>query len=88
MKLNLEKCIDMKKFEYHVLQYSKGINSESAEINYKDLEQLGNEGWELCGCVVLNGWIIYYFKREIEQEFETTYTTDRNYIKVNGNKNL
>lgn len=78
----------MKKFEYHVLQCSKGINPESNEINHKDLEQLGNEGWELCSCVVLNGQVTYYFKREIEQEFETIYTTYRNYIKVNGNKNL
>ena len=67
----------MKKFEYLVLQYSmygpcKKDEDKSGPIVITDwkLEELGNEGWELCSCRYDGTWSKYYFKREIPQQIE------------------
>ena len=47
----------MKKFDY------KTVTIGLADC--LDLNQLGNEGWEMCGAVHFEYKIIYYFKREV-----------------------
>lgn len=46
----------MKKFEYKVV--TVGMN------DCLDLNQLGNEGWEMCGVICVDYKITYYFKKE------------------------
>lgn len=60
----------MKKFEYLKLSYSmvqpcckEGEKSGSVSITEEKLEELGNQGWEMCGCKYDGTWSTYYFKR-------------------------
>ena len=64
----------MKKFEYLVLSYNR-FNPCVKEgkiptwiIAKWKLEELGNEGWEMCGCsnIIDDITTVYYFKREID----------------------
>ena len=62
----------MKKFEYLVLTYSRFEPCEKEgeistwKISKWKLEELGNEGWEMCSCIsYYKGDTTYYFKREI-----------------------
>ena len=48
----------MKKYEYKVVTI--GFN------DCLDLQELGNEGWEMCGVLQLATIVVYYFKREKE----------------------
>lgn len=67
----------MKKFEYKELSYSvvqpckkpEEKHGSTAITDWK-LEELGNQGWELCGCKSDGTWSTYYFKREIPQQIE------------------
>lgn len=61
----------MKKFEYLSLSYSvvqpcrkEGEKSGSVSITDWKLEELGNKGWEMCGCKYDGTWSTYYFKIE------------------------
>lgn len=47
----------MKKFEYKTITISMN--------DCFDLNQLGAEGWEMCGVFYADYKITYYFKREI-----------------------
>lgn len=62
----------MGKFEYLRLSYSvvqpcKKEEDKSGSVVITDwkLEELGNEGWEMCGCRYDGTWSTYYFKREV-----------------------
>lgn len=67
----------MKKFEYTKLSYSVVQPCKRPEETYGTtvitdwkLEELGNKGWELCGCKYDGTWSTYYFKREVPQQIE------------------
>ena len=69
----------MTKFEYLKLSYSvvqlcKKTEEEHGSTVITDwkLEELGNEGWEMCGCKSDGTWSTYYFKREIPEKSEIT----------------
>lgn len=47
----------MRKFEYKTITIGM--------CDCLDLNQLGNEGWEMCGAISVDYRITYYFKREI-----------------------
>ena len=55
----------MKKFEY--LKRERNIMHNS--ITQNELNDLGSDGWELVTIIPQNnnGWITYFFKREIIQ---------------------
>ena len=47
----------MKKFEYKAITV--------AMCDSLDLNQLGDEGWEMCGVIQVEYKLTYYFKRQI-----------------------
>jgi hypothetical protein len=67
----------MKKFEYTELVYGAyGVKCPQDKEDYKPtstiitgylLNEMGKEGWEMCGCDCDDTWNRYYFKREIEE---------------------
>ena len=61
----------MDKWEYKVIKYSSEVKYLNKNENSKILEQIGLEGWELCGVVpiIVNGYNAGHadliFKRKI-----------------------
>ena len=47
----------MKKFAYKTI--------EGTMHNIPDLNELGSEGWEICGVVKIEYKVFYFFKREV-----------------------
>ena len=57
LKRHLWKEINMEKFEYKVMTFdTKGFWGGSVEVNQleKQLNQLGNDGWEMVSCTSTN----------------------------------
>ena len=61
----------MDKWEYKVIKYSTSNENDNQKKNSNNLEQLGLDGWELCGVVAssVNSWTGGFadllFKRKI-----------------------
>lgn len=62
--------LGMKKFEY-----KKIYKGRYDHISQKELEELGEAGWDMCGVEGVD-FTYYYFKREIENEAESVHTSD------------
>ena len=56
---------NMKTFEYYKYYQINGCT-----ILSKELRELGEKGWEMCGCEEINDCREYYFKREIIDKIE------------------
>lgn len=59
-----ETGIDLQKLE-SVLDAA--LANETEESLTEFLNEMGKEGWEMCGCDCDDTWNRYYFKREIEE---------------------
>jgi hypothetical protein len=60
----------MKKFEYKYV-----YKGRFDHISQRELDELGNEGWEMCG-VEGEDYTYYYFKREKVNETERLHASD------------
>jgi hypothetical protein len=62
----------MKKFKYVV--GGIGVNSKNTDTNeqQKILNKMGKDGFELVSVVVISGYIMFYFKKEISQKIGDT----------------
>ena len=60
----------MKKFEY-----KKIYKGRYDHISQKELEELGEAGWDMCGVEGMD-FTYYYFKRDIEHATDCVHTTD------------
>lgn len=52
----------MKKFEY--ADFGTGINP----ITQRQMFEIGQQGWEMCGVAHVYDQYLYYFKRELPEE--------------------
>lgn len=63
----VEPCPHDREQEIYNETCDKNRKRGSTKITYYMLNQLGSQGWEMCGCMNDGTWNTYYFKRKLTE---------------------